>query len=164
MVYGVFSQAERGQSEKGLADTLEKAGLKVDRLEITQEVNSDTSLAVPVLAAYIQAHPNLKAIGTQHGGITGMLAEVLKKAGKKPGDIVVGGIDLAPGDDRRAEVGLRLGDARPAPLPAGLHAGPAVRDDARSTRCRASSLNTGAGTVTPKTIDALVELIDAGIR
>ena len=41
MVYGVFSQAERGQSEKGLADTLEKAGLKVDRLEITQEANSD---------------------------------------------------------------------------------------------------------------------------
>ena len=30
-----FSQAERGQSEKGLADTLEKAGLKVDRLEIS---------------------------------------------------------------------------------------------------------------------------------
>ena len=47
MVYGLFSQAERGQSEKGLADTLEKAGLKVDRLEISQEVNSDTSLAVP---------------------------------------------------------------------------------------------------------------------
>ncbi len=47
MVYGVFSQAERGQSEKGLADTLEKAGLKVDRLEITQEVNSDPSLGVP---------------------------------------------------------------------------------------------------------------------
>ena len=107
MVYGVFSQAERGQSEKGLADTLEKAGLKVDRLEITQEVNSDASLAVPVLAAYIQAHPNLKAIGTQHGGITGVLAEVLQKAGKKPGEIIVGGIDLAPGDDRRAQVRLR---------------------------------------------------------
>src|SRR3954471_7159570 len=28
MVYGVFSQAERGKSEKGLADTLEKAGLR----------------------------------------------------------------------------------------------------------------------------------------
>ena len=95
MVYGVFSQAERGQSEKGLADTLEKAGLKVDRLEITQEVNSDTSLGVPILAAYVQAHPNLKAIGTQHGGVTGILADVLKKAGKKPGDIIVGGIDSA---------------------------------------------------------------------
>ena len=96
MVYGVFSQAERGQSEKGLADTLEKAGLKVDRLEISQEVNSDTSLATNVLTAYIQAHPNLKAIGTQHGGVTGQLADILKKAGKKPGDIIVGGIDLAP--------------------------------------------------------------------
>ena len=49
MVYGVFSQAERGQSEKGLADTLEKAGLKVDRLEITQEVNSDPSLGIPIV-------------------------------------------------------------------------------------------------------------------
>jgi simple sugar transport system substrate-binding protein len=46
--------------------------------------------------ARIQAHLNLKAIGTQHGGVTGTLEEVLKKAGKKPGDIVVGGIDLAP--------------------------------------------------------------------
>jgi len=61
MVYGVFSQAERGLSEKGLADTLEAAGLVVDRLEITQEANSDASLAVPVLAAYIAANPDLKA-------------------------------------------------------------------------------------------------------
>ena len=34
VVWGIFSQAERGISEKGLADTLEKAGLKVDRLDI----------------------------------------------------------------------------------------------------------------------------------
>ncbi len=96
MVYGVFSQAERGQSEKGLADTLEKAGLKVDRLEITQEANSDPTLAIPVLTAYVQSHPQLKAIGTQHGGVTAILADVLKKAGKRPGEITVGGIDLAP--------------------------------------------------------------------
>jgi len=44
MVYGVFSQRAR-PIEKGLADTLEKAGLKVDRLEITQESNSDVSSA-----------------------------------------------------------------------------------------------------------------------
>ena len=51
---------------------------------------------MPVLAAYVQAHPDLKAIGTQHGGVTGVLGDVLKKAGKQPGDITVGGIDLAP--------------------------------------------------------------------
>ena len=129
MVYGVFSQAERGQSEKGLADTLEAAGLTVDRLEISQDVNTDPTLATPVLVAYIQSHPNLKAIGTQHGNITGQMGQILQQAGKQPGDIIVGGIDLGAGDDRRPEVRLHFRDARPAPLPAGLHAGRAVRDE-----------------------------------
>ncbi len=163
MVYGVFSQAERGQSEKGLADTLEAAGLKVERLEITQEVNSDVSLGVPVLVAYIQAHPDLKAIGTQHGGITGTLAEVLKKAGKAPGDIVVAGIDLAPATID----GLKSGYVT-ATLDQLLY----LQGFMPVVQCVMSakykmpglSLNTGAGTVTPQTIDSLVELIDAGIR
>src|SRR5271165_2796083 len=58
VVWGIFSQAERGISEKGLADTLEKAGLKVDRLDIPQEVNSDPTLGIPQFVAYIQSHPN----------------------------------------------------------------------------------------------------------
>jgi simple sugar transport system substrate-binding protein len=163
MVYGVFSQAERGQSEKGLADTLEKAGLKVDRLEITQEVNSDTSLGVPILVAYIQAHPNLKAIGTQHGGVTGTMNEVLKKAGKKAGDIVVGGIDLGPATID----GLKSG-AVSATLDQLLYLQgfiPVVQCVMTAKyKMPGLSLNTGAGTVTPKSIDSLVKLIDAGIR
>ncbi len=163
MVYGVFSQAERGQSEKGLADTLEKAGLKVDRLEITQEVNSDTSLGVPILAAYIQAHPSLKAIGTQHGGVTGTMEQVLKKAGKKPGDIVVGGIDLGPATID----GLKSGYVT-ATLDQLLYLQgfiPVVQCVMTAKyKVPGLSLNTGAGVVTPQTIDALTKLIDDGIR
>ncbi len=163
MVYGVFSQAERGQSEKGLADTLEKAGLKVDRLEITQEVNSDTSLGVPILAAYIQAHPNLKAIGTQHGGVTGTMEQVLKKAGKKPGEIVVGGIDLGPATID----GLKSGYVT-ATLDQLLYLQgfiPVVQCVMTAKyKMPGLSLNTGAGVVTPQTIDALTKLIDDGIR
>ena len=163
MVYGVFSQAERGQSEKGLADTLEKAGLKVDRLEITQEINSDTSLAVPVLVSYIQSHPDLKAIGTQHGGITGVLAEILKKAGKKPGDIVVGGIDLGPATID----GLKSGYVS-ATLDQLLYLQgfmPVVQCVMTAKyKMPGLSLNTGAGVVTPETIGGLVKLIDDGIR
>ncbi len=163
MVYGVFSQAERGQSEKGLADTLEAAGLEVDRLEITQEANSDASLAVPILAAYIAAHPDLRAIGTQHGGITGILAETLQKAGKQPGDIIVGGIDLGPATID----GLKSGYVS-ATLDQLLY----LQGFMPVLQCVMTakykmpglSLNTGAGTVTPATIDDLVELIDAGIR
>jgi simple sugar transport system substrate-binding protein len=163
MVYGVFSQAERGLSEKGLADTLEAAGLTVDRLEITQEANSDASLAVPVLAAYIQAHPNLRAIGTQHGGITSVLAETLKKAGKKPGDIIVGGIDLAPATID----GLKSGYIS-ATLDQMLYLQgflPVLQCVlTQKYKMPGLSVNTAAGAVTPETIDSLVELIDAGIR
>jgi simple sugar transport system substrate-binding protein len=163
MVYGVFSQAERGQSEKGLADTLEKAGLKVDRLEITQEVNSDPTLAAPVLVAYIQAHPNLKAIGTQHGLLTSIMAEVLKKAGKKPGDITIGGIDLAP-----ATIDALKSGAVSATLDQLLYLQgfvPVVQCVMTAKyKMPGLSLNTGAGTVTSKSIDALTKLIDAGIR
>jgi simple sugar transport system substrate-binding protein len=163
MVYGVFSQAERGQSEKGLADTLEKAGLKVDRLEISQEVNSDTSLATNVLTAYIQAHPGLKAIGTQHGGITGQLADILQKAGKKPGDIIVGGIDLAPATID----GLKSGYVS-ATLDQLLY----LQGFIPVLQCVLTAkykmpglnLNTGAGAVTSTTITDLIPLIEAGIR
>ena len=163
MVYGVFSQAARGQSEKGLADTLEKAGLKVDRLEITQEANSDPSLAVPVLAAYVQSHPHLRAIGTQHGGVTGVLEDVLKKAGKKPGDITVGGIDLAPATID----GLRSGYVT-VTLDQLLYMQgffPVVQC-VMSARYKMPGLmlNTGAGVVTPRTIGPLIRLIDAGYR
>jgi simple sugar transport system substrate-binding protein len=163
VVWGIFSQAERGQSEKGLADTLQKAGLKVDRLDIPQEVNSDPTLGVPQFAAYIQAHPKLKAIGLQHGSVTGVMSEALKKAGKKPGEIIVGGIDLAPATID----GLKSGYVS-ATLDQLLY----LQGFIPVVQCVMSakykmpglSLNTGAGTVTPKTIDALTKLIDAGIR
>jgi simple sugar transport system substrate-binding protein len=163
MVYGVFSQAERGQSEKGLADTLEKAGLKVDRLEISPEVNSDTSLAVPVLAAYVQSHPGLKAVGTQHGGVTGVMADVLKKAGKKPGEITVGGIDLAPATIdglKSGYVSLTLDQLLY------LQGYIPVLQCVLSAKYKMPGIavNTGAGVVTSKTIDELTDLIDKGYR
>jgi simple sugar transport system substrate-binding protein len=163
MVYGVFSQAERGQSEKGLADTLEAAGLKVDRLEITQEANSDASLAVPVLVSYIQSHPNLKAIGTQHGGITSVLADTLQKSGKKPGEIIVGGIDLAPATIDGLQSGYVSATLDQLLYLQGFM--PVLQCVmTKKYKMPGLSLNTGAGTVTPETIDELVELIDAGIR
>jgi len=163
MVYGVFSQAERGQSEKGLADTLEKAGLTVDRLEITQDVNSDTSLAIPVLVAYIQSHPNLKAIGTQHGGITGQMGQVLQQAGKAPGDIIVGGIDLGPATIDGLKSGYISATLDQLLYLQGFM--PVVQCVMTAKyKMPGLSLNTGAGVVTPETIDSLVELIDKGIR
>jgi len=135
----------------------------VDRLEITQEANSDPSLAVPVLTAYVQAHPALKAIGTQHGGVTGVLADVLKKAGKKPGEITVGGIDLVP-----ATIGGLQSGYVSATLDQLLYLQgfmPVVQCVMTAKyKMPGLALNTGAGVVTPQTITGLIPLIDAGIR
>jgi simple sugar transport system substrate-binding protein len=162
-VWGIFSQAERGVSEKCLADTLEKAGLKVDRIDIPQDVNSDASLGIPQFAAYIQSHPQLKAIGLQHGSVTGVMPQALQKAGKKPGDIILGGIDLAPATID----GLKAGYIS-ATLDQLLY----MQGFMPVLQCVLSAkykmpglfLNTGAGVVTPKTIGDLTALIDAGIR
>jgi len=163
VVWGIFSQAERGISEKGLADTLEKAGLKVDRLEIPPEVNSDASLGIPQFVAYIQSHPKLKAIGLQHGGVTSVMPEALKKAGKKPGDIILGGIDLAPGTIDGLKSGYISATLDQLLYMQGFFP---VLQCVMSAKYKMPglTLNTGAGVVTPKTIDALTKLIDAGIR
>ena len=161
--YGLRAQAERGQSDQGLYDTLKAAGLDVDYIEISPEVDHDSSLAVPILAAYIQKHPNLKAIGTQHGNVTAFIGKALQEAGKKPGEITVGGIDLAPATID----GLKKGWVSVA-LDQQLY----LQGFLPVVQCVLSkrygfaglSINTGAGVVTPKTIGALVPLIDKGIR
>jgi simple sugar transport system substrate-binding protein len=96
LVYDIWHQELRSRSSQGVYDALTEAGLVVDKLDVSQEVDSEASLAIPILTAYMEAHPNLKAIGTQHGQITGILPKVLEQAGKQPGEIVVGGIDLGP--------------------------------------------------------------------
>jgi len=163
VVWGIFSQAERGVSEKSLADTLEKAGLKVDRLDIPQDVNSDASLGIPQFAAYIQSHPNLKAIGLQHGSVTGVMPAALQKAGKKPGEIILGGIDLAPATIDGLKAGYISATLDQLLYMQGYF--PVLQCVLTAKyKMPGLSLNTGAGVVTPQTIGALTQLIDAGIR
>jgi simple sugar transport system substrate-binding protein len=161
--YGLRGQAERGKSDQGLYDTLKAAGLNVDYIEISPEVDHDSSLAVPILAAYIQKHADLKAIGTQHGNVTGFMPKALQEAGKKAGEITVGGIDLAPATIE----GLKKGFVSVV-LDQQLY----LQGFLPVAQCVLSkkygfaglSINTGAGVVTPKTIGELVPLIEKGIR
>jgi simple sugar transport system substrate-binding protein len=161
--YGLIAEAERGQSDRGLKETLEKAGLKVDYIEISSEVNSDSSLAVPILTAYLAKNPDVKAIGTQHGGVTSQIARALEAAGKKPGEVIVGGIDLAPATIDGLEKGW---------ISVTLDQQLYLQGFLPVTQCVLSakygftgvSVNTGAGVVTPDTIKALVPLIEKGIR
>ena len=163
LVYGLLSEGERGLSTKGIKDTLEHAGVKVDYLDISPEVNADSSQAVPVLVAYIAKHPDLKAIGTEHGGVTSFLGKALEQAGKKPGDIIVGGIDLAPStiDGLKSKYITAVLDQQ-LYLQGFLPVMQCVLS--ANYHFTGLSINTGSGTVTPDTIGGLVPLIDKGIR
>ncbi len=163
LVYDIWHQEGRSRSSQGVYDALVKAGLKVDKLDVTNAVDTEASLSIPILTAYIAAHPNLKAIGTQHGNITANLPKVLQAANKKPGDIKCGGIDLSPATIDGIKGGwisasfdqvLYLQGYYPIEqiyltknyLIPGLH------------------INTGVGTVTPQNITQIQPLIEAGIR
>lgn len=163
LVYDIWHQEGRSVSAQGVFDALEDAGLEVEQLDVSNEVDTDASLAVPVLTAYLEANPDVKAIGTQHGNITANLMKVLQEAGKEPGDVIVGGIDLSPATIEGIEEGfisasfdqvLYLQGYLPIQqiwlthnyLIPGLH------------------VNTGVGTVTPDNIDEISPLIEEGYR
>jgi simple sugar transport system substrate-binding protein len=163
LVYDIWHQEGRSKSSQGVFDALTAAGLKVEKLDVTDDIDKDASLAIPVLTAYLSAHPNLKAIGTQHGNITATLPKVLEQAGKKPGDIIIGGIDLSPATIDGIKKGwisasfdqvLYLQGYFPVQqiwltkmyLIPGLH------------------INTGVGTVRPDNIEAIAPLIEQGVR
>jgi simple sugar transport system substrate-binding protein len=94
--YGLESQPERGKSDKGAHQAMLDAGLNVKYIEISPEVDGNATLAVPVLTAFLAENPDCKAIVTQHGAVTEVLPDVMKAANKKPGEVLLGGIDLSP--------------------------------------------------------------------
>ena len=163
MVFGNFSRGDRGLSDTGMADTLEKAGIVVDRVEMSEEVNGNPPLAIPQLVAYLQQHPDTRALGTQHGGITPLLPDVAQQAGKLSGDIILGGIDTDPKTVAAVKAGTMT-----ATLDQQLY----LQGFLPVLQCVLSvkykmggfTTNTAAGTLSPKNVDELVPLIDQGIR
>ncbi|MCJ7665211.1 MAG: substrate-binding domain-containing protein, partial [Actinobacteria bacterium] len=57
LVWGLLSQETRGLRTQGCIDGLEEAGVVVDYIEISSEVNADATLGTPIIAGYIAANP-----------------------------------------------------------------------------------------------------------
>jgi simple sugar transport system substrate-binding protein len=95
MVWGLLGQETRGLRTKGCIDALEEMGVTVDYIEISDQVNSDPASGTSVAASYIAAHPDVKMIITDHGGLTATLGTYLKAANKQPGEIFGAGFDLS---------------------------------------------------------------------
>jgi simple sugar transport system substrate-binding protein len=163
VVYDIWHQEGRSVSSQGIVDALEAAGLKVDKLDASDAVDKDASLAIPILTAYIEAHPNLKAIGTQHGNITAVLPKVLEAAGKKPGDIIVGGIDLSPATKDGIEKGWISASFDQVLYLQGFFPVQQIYFT-KMYLIPGLTIDTGVGTFTPANLASIAPLIDQGIR
>src|SRR5664280_607810 len=161
VVYDIWHNAGRSVSSQGIYDALTEAGLKVDKLDATDAVDKDSSLAIPILTAYIAAHPNLKAIGTQHGNITAVLPKVLQAAGKKPGDIIVGGIDLSPATKDGITQGWISASFDQVLYLQGFFPIQQVFFT-KMYQIPGLTINTGVGTFTPQNLSTIAPLIDQG--
>lgn len=163
LVYGLFSQAGRSRSPQGMYDALEEAGLKVEKLNISDEVDHDSSLAIPILTAYLERNPDVKAIGTQHGNITAIFMKVAQAVGKKPGEIITGGIDLSPATIEGIEKGYVSASFDQVLYLQGYF--PVLQVWLTKTlKMPGLHIDTGVGTVTPQNIKELKPLIEKGVR
>ena len=95
MVWGLLSQAGRGQRTQGVIDALEEAGLTVDYLEIDDATNADPPAGIPTFVGYVSANPDVKLVVTDHGNLTNTMEALLTAAGLGPDDIYAAGFDLS---------------------------------------------------------------------
>ena len=163
LVYGLFHEELRSRSPQGIVDALTEAGIEVDTLDISQEVNSDTSLADPIITAYLEAHPDIDAVGTQHGNITSSLYRVLKEIGYEPGEVIVGGIDLSPATVAGIQEGYISASYDQVLYLQGFLPVQQVWLT-YNYQIPGLDINTGVGVVTPDNIEGIIPLIEQGIR
>ena len=97
MVWGLLSQPARGQRSQGIIDAFKEAGVTVDYLEIDPATNADAPAGAPTFAGYVSSHPDVKAVVFDHGNLTSITENLMKAAGKKPGQVKAAGFDLTPG-------------------------------------------------------------------
>ncbi len=95
LVWGLLAEEIRGLRSKGCIEALEEAGLTVDYMDISTEVDASPPLGTPIITGYISRNPDVKLVITDHGGLTATLETYLKAAGKGPDDVVGAGFDLS---------------------------------------------------------------------
>ena len=163
LVYGLFSQEGRRKSPMGIVDALEDVGLVVEKLDISPEVDTEASLCIPILTAYLERNPDVKAIGTQHGNVTSNMMKVLQAAGKKPGEVIVGGIDLSPATIEGIEKGYVSASFDQMLYLQGFF--PVLQVVLmKKYNIPGLDINTGVGIATPQNIGELKTLIEKGVR
>jgi len=94
-VWGLLSQAGRGERTKGIVEALEDSGIEVIYEDIDNATNADAAAGVPVFVGIMSANPDIKLVVTDHGNLTGTQQTFFESAGLGPDDVFGSGFDLS---------------------------------------------------------------------
>ncbi len=163
LVWGLKSKPNRGLSTVGMIEALEDAGLQVDYMEISAELDKDPTLGMPLMTAYLSRHPDTKMILIDHGALTGQLENLLRAAGVGPDEIFAAGFSLSPATAAAIQSGYvdLVGDGQPF-----LQGYLPVLQIVLTKRYGFSGLNinTGGGFISRDNIDLIAPLAKQGLR
>lgn len=163
MVWGLKTEPVRGQRTKGAIDALEEAGLEVEHIEISSEVDKDPANGIPIITGYLQSNPDTDLVITDHGALTATQEEYFKSAGYGPDEIYGAGFDLSPATARAIESGYTDLTLDQQPYLQGFLP---VLQVYLSAKYKFSGLHidTGSGLVHSGNIDLIAPLVEEGIR
>lgn len=94
-LWGLKSQAGRGERTKGVEDALVAAGMEVIYQEIDDATNASAAAGIPIFTGIMSADPDIKLMVTDHGNLTGTVQSFLEAAGKEPGEVFAAGFDMS---------------------------------------------------------------------
>lgn len=163
MVWGLMSQPVRGLRTKGMIEELEKHSIKVNYIEISNEINKDPVLGASVFTSYILKHPNTKLVLVDHGGLTAQMENFSRIANIDAKDYFIAGYSLSPATIHAIKKGYvdLVGDGQPF-----LQGYLSVVQLALSKKYGFSGLNidTGAGFIDKQNIKIIEPLAKESIR
>jgi simple sugar transport system substrate-binding protein len=106
LVWGLVSLPGRGDRTQGVIDAFEESGIIVVYQEIDQATNADPQAGTPTFVGLLGANPEIKAVVTDHGGLTATLETYLTAAGKGADDVFGAGFDVSPATVTAIESGF----------------------------------------------------------
>jgi len=106
-VWGLKGQGgDRGKRTVGVIEGFEKLKIKVIYQEIDQATNTTPASGGPTFAGIMAKNPKVKAVVTDHGGLTATAATYMKAANLKAGAVYFGGFDVSPATTTAIESGF----------------------------------------------------------
>jgi len=107
-VWGLKGQGgDRGQRTVGVIDGFEKVGAKVIYQEIDSATNADPNAGTATFVGLIKAHPKVKIVVTDHGGLTSNVSVYAKAASLDPGKVYFAGFDMSPNTAKAISEGFQ---------------------------------------------------------